>query len=139
MLTRYRRQNVEGARLLVASAGTPAASCGCPATRTSSLTRATRRQGGACCSAWRTPAPTPPSTTAATATAAAAITTACSPGACLAPAATRPRAPRQHPLRHSAACRAHPLLCLGKGEWAPAAALLMMTNDDTRGHKRRKQ
>ena len=50
-----------------------------------------------------------------------------------------PRASRQDLQRLSAACRAHPLLCLGKGEWAPAADLLMTTNDDTRGHKRRKQ
>lgn len=56
----------------------------------------------------------------------------CSPRACSAPAAIHPRAFRRDPLRHSAACRAHPLLRQRKGEWAPAADLLMTTNDDTR-------
>ena len=132
MLTRYWRQNVEGARLLVGERWDARSQLWLPCYPDLIATRATRRLGGACCSAWRTPAPTPPSTTAAAATAAAAATTACSPRACSAPAATRPRAPRQDLQRLSAACRAHPLLCLGKGEWAPAADLLMTTNDDTR-------
>ena len=101
MLTRYRRQNVEGARLLVGERWDARSRCWLPC-----YTRATPLLGGACCSAWRTPAPTPPSTTAAAATAAAAATTVCSPGDCSAPAATRPRAPRQHPLCPGAACRA---------------------------------
>lgn len=43
-----------------------------------------------------------------------------------------PRAPCRVPRPRSAACRAHPLLRQRKGEWTPAADLLMMTNDDTR-------
>lgn len=116
MLTRYRRQNVEGARLLVGEHWD------------------VRSQRWLPCypDLIAHPRHTPPST-------AAAATTVCSPGDCSAPAAIHPRAFRRDLQRLSAACRAHPLLCLGKGEWAPAAALLMMTNDDTRGHKRRKQ
>lgn len=90
MLTRYRRQNVEGARLLVGERWDA------------------RSQRWLPCypDLIAHPRHTPPSTTAATATAAAAATTGCSPKACSAPAAIRPRAPRQHPLCPGAACRA---------------------------------
>ena len=119
MLTRYRRQNVEGARLLVGERWD------------------VRSQRWLPCypDLIAHPRHTPPSTPAAAATAAtaaAAATIAGSPKACSAPAATPPRAPRQHPLCPGAACRAHPLLRQRKGEWTLAADLLMMTNDDTR-------
>lgn len=108
MLTRYRRQNVEGAHLLVGERWDARSQLWLPCYPDLIAHPRPRRLGGACCSAWKTPAPTLPSTAAATATAAAAATTACSPEACSAPAAIRPRASRQHPLRPGAACRAAP-------------------------------
>ena len=113
----------------LASAGTLAAAAGCRSIRTSLRTRATRRLGGACCSAWKTPAPTPPLTTAAAVTAAAAATTVCSPAPCLAPAATRPRAPRQHPLRPGADCRAR----LGREAAPDPRRKATTTHDDIKG------
>lgn len=110
MLTRYRRVTVEGARLLLGQWWDARTRSWLPLypdliahpRHTPAGRRVLLCIEDACAHAAQR------GTTAPAWTAASAATTASCPVSCSAPAATHPKAPRQHPLRPSAACRGTP-------------------------------
>ena len=110
MLTRYRRQNVEGARLLVGERWDACSQLWLPCypdlIAHPRHTPAGRRV--LLCIEDAAPKPAQRGTTAPAWTAASAATTASCPAPCSAPAATHPKAPRQHLWRSSGACRGTP-------------------------------